>query len=245
MLKLTLDTLDGLDPAQQGLYAQGDDGKFHLDAEGISEIQAALKKANKEAADRRNALKNYEGVDPEEFRRLKQEAEERAAKDAEAKGEWDKLKEQIVSKHQAELVSKEQRIQALQGALESHLIDARATAAIVAAKGVPQLLLPHVKSRLRVVEAEGKFDVQVLDASGGQLIADAKGTPAGIADLVESFKADPIYGRAFEASGASGGGTQPGGGGSAPKKSMARSAFSQLSPADQMAHVKAGGVVTE
>jgi len=244
-LKLTLDTLDGVDAALQGLYTKSDDGKYRLDAEGLSEIQASLKAANKEAADRRIALDKLKGVDPEEYSRLKAEAEERATKDAESKGQWDKLREQMAQKHAADLAAKDNSLAKYRAALEKNLIDAQAVTAIAAAKGVPALLLPHVKNRVKVSEVDGEFSFQVLDEKGNPMIADASGTPAGFTHLIESMKADPVFGRAFEGSGVSGGGagasghTNTGG-----PKTITRTEFDQLGPAAKSAFVRTG-VVTD
>jgi hypothetical protein len=238
-LKLTLDSLDGLDAALQPLYTKTEEGKYRLDAEGLDSIQAALKTANKEAADRRKALEGFKDVDPAEYQRLKSEAEERAVADASRKGEWDKLREQMAAKQTEKDTAHANREKSLLTALESHLIDAQATAAIASAKGIPQLLLPHVKSRVKVIEDNGTFKVQVLGQDGNPMIADAAGTPAGIAHLIESFKADPVFGRAFEGTGASGGGAQQGGNASA--KTMPSDDFNKLDPSDRTAFMKAGG----
>lgn len=239
-LKLTLDSLDGVDAGLVPLYVKTDDGKFKLDAEGLDQIQGALKAANKEAADRRVALEKLKGVDPEEYHRLKAEAEERTTKGHLDKGEFEKIKEQMAAKHLADIQSKDSVITNYRSALEQHLIDAQATAAIAEAKGIPQLLLPHIKGRVKVLEENGQFKVQILNAAGGQMVADAAGTPATFKHLIDEFKADPIYGRAFEGTGASGGGanqTRTTSNG----KPMALSAFNLLSPADRAAHIKAGG----
>lgn len=208
-LQLSLDTLDGVEPSLASLYSQGDDGKYHLGVEGVTEMQAALKAANREAAERRKALEKLKGVDPDDYARLKSLEEEQKLKQAEQRGEWEKLKEQMIAKHQEELKGAFTGQNILRQALETHLIDAQATAAIVTAKGVPQLLLPHVKTRVKVIEEDGQFKVQVLNERGEPMISDASGTPATISDLVNSFKSDPIYGRAFESSGASGGSAPP------------------------------------
>lgn len=244
-LKQTLDTLEGVPEALHPEYMKGEDGKFHLNVEGLPEMATALKAANKEAAERRKALEALKGVDPEEYQRLKTEAEERAATDAAAKGQWDKLKEQMAEKHKADLLAKDTALGKYKAQLEKNLIDAQAVAAIAAEKGVPELLLPHVKGRVRVSEVDGEFRFEILDKNGSPMIADASGTPAGFADLVKSMKADPIYGRAFEGSGASGGGAHQTTASPSGQKSMVRGAFDQLNPADQMAFVKSGGVLTD
>jgi hypothetical protein len=243
-LKLNLDSLDGLDAALQPLYTKTDDGKFRLDAEGLDSIQAALKTANKEAADRRKALEGFKDVDPAEYQRLKSEAEERAVADATKKGEWEKLKDQMAQKHQQDILAKDNSLAKYRAALERNLIDAQAVTAIAAAKGVPELLLPHVKNRVKVEEVDGEFTFKILDAKGGPMIADAAGTPAGFSHLIESMKADPIFGRAFEGSGASGMGAPQGNANQNGTKTMARSAFAQLNPNAQRDFVKAGGVLT-
>lgn len=244
-LKQTLDTLDGLDEALKGLYAQGEDGKYHLDVEGLPEMSAALKQANKEAADRRKALEKFKDVDPEEFARLKALEDEVNTAKARAEGDFAKLREQMAAKHAKDLEATKKQADSYRVALEKNLVDAQATTAIAAAKGIPQLLLPHVKGRVKVVEQDGQFTVQVLDAQGNPMVADAAGTPATIAHLVESMKADPIYGRAFEGTGASGGGAPSAGSQAAGAKTMARSAFETLDPAARMAFAKSGGTVTD
>jgi hypothetical protein len=71
------------------------------------------------------------------------------------------------------------------------------------------LLLPHVQRLTRVVEQDGEYAVQIVDAKGDPRI-NAKGEPLTISDLIKEMKADVnIYGRAFEGSGLSGSGTRP------------------------------------
>ena len=94
-LALTLEKLDGIDPAVAALYTEKD-GKFTLDVEGLedtSALKAALKEANREAAERRKALEKLKDVDPEEYQRLKTEAAERETKKLTEAGEFDKLRE--------------------------------------------------------------------------------------------------------------------------------------------------------
>lgn len=83
------------------------------------------------------------------------------------------------------------------------------------------LLLPHVRTHTRVKEVDGKFYVEVIDKDGNARIADGKGTPMTIQGLVAEMRGSDTFGRAFEGSGNSGSGKQPGhgGGGAAKKKS--------------------------
>ncbi|MBF0374878.1 MAG: hypothetical protein HQL39_15840, partial [Alphaproteobacteria bacterium] len=136
--------------------------------------------------------------------------------EAERKGQWDTLKAQLLSRHQAEIQGRDAQIAGLRAQLGACLIDAAATAEIVAAKGVPELLMPHVRMRCEVVEENGRQVVRVLDEAGAVRL-DGKGRPLAIKDLVAEMRADPVFARAFDGVGTSGGGMSPAGlgGGSA------------------------------
>ena len=151
-LKLTLDSLDGVEAGLVPLYVKAEDGKYKLDAEGLDQIQGALKAANKEAADRRIALEKLKGVDQEEYHRLKAEAEDRSRKGPDGKDDDKKIREQMAAKHLADMQGKDTVITNYRAAVEQLLVDAQATAAIAEAKGIPQLLLPHIKGRVKVLE---------------------------------------------------------------------------------------------
>jgi hypothetical protein len=246
-LKLTLDTLDGVDEGQKTFYVERD-GKFHLDVDGIEDTAGLKSALDKERARARDFEKKYgqlKDVDPEEYTKLKKEAEERAALDAEKKGQFDTLKNQLVEKHTKEISLKDGEISAMTKALENYLVDANATAAIAEAKGVPALLLPHVKASVRVVKDGDEYVVQVVDKAGNPRISDSKGTPMTIPDLVAEMKKSDVFGRAFEGSGASGGGSQRSAGGGSSDKSISRAQFFNLNPNAQMAFTKSGGIVTD
>lgn len=176
----------------------------------VTERNAALE-ANRnqlltEAKAAKKALDAYKGVDPAKYRELEEAAAEAERKRAEATGDWKTRETQLLAKTQQEIDARDGKIKALSGALERRLIDAEATTALAAAKGSPKVLLPHIKNHVRVVEEDGEFVVQVVDAKGNQRIGDAKGSPMTIAQLVEEMKADPEFARNFEGTGSSGGG---------------------------------------
>lgn len=215
MLKMTVDSLEAIDETLHDFYEQDGD-KFKLKVEGIEPVdglKSALEKERKAARELEKKVKRWEslGKSDEEIADLLKKAEDAELSEAERKGEWDKLRAQMNEKHQAELKSRDDKLKAMQSTLERHLIDATATAAIAAEKGVPDLLLPHVQRHVRVVDEDGEFVVRVVDAKGDPRV-DAKGEPLTIADLVKEMKASEIFGRAFEASGNTGSGKQPGSG---------------------------------
>lgn len=246
-LAFTVDTLDGVAEAQRSLYKESN-GKFVLDVEGY-EDPVGLKSALQKERDRANALDKQVkawaamGKTPEEIQDLV-EAQRKAEEDKALKGgEFDKLKQQMLDQHKAELGKKDERITTLTKSLERRLIDADATAAIAAAKGVPALLLPHVRASVRVIEDGGDFKVQVVDAAGNPRV-NGKGEFLSISDLVSEMRQDDIYGRAFEPTGTAGGGATQGGGGGG-SKTIKQAAFDALSPKERAKKMAEGYVVTD
>src|SRR5262249_30044171 len=199
------------------------DGKFVFEAElptKTAGIKSALQKERDAKAALEKSLKGYEGVDPEEARRLKTEAEKVEADKLKQKGDWETRERQLKDQLAADLGKREQHFQTEQEkwrqrearllrAIEENLIEAHATTAIVGAKGSPELLLPHVMKAVRVVEENDRFVARVMDGQGNPRIADVKGTPFTISNLIEEFRGNPIFGRAFDASGAGGSGASP------------------------------------
>lgn len=238
MLKLIVDSLEAVEEPLRALYEEKD-GKFALKVDGIedtsglkSALAAERKRADAEARDKKRWASF--GKTPEEIQELL-DAQQRLEEDkANKAGEWDKLKAQMNDKHQTELARRDETIGTMRKRLESELIDSKAVTAIAAEKGVPDLLLPHVQ---RFVKVDDDFNPVVVDAKGDPRV-DAKGNPMTIHDLVKEMKASDVFGRAFEGSGHSGSGTQPGhnaGGAGAKKKSDFKS------EKDRAAWVEANG----
>lgn len=246
-LAFTVDSLDGVAEAQRPLYKEAN-GKFVLDVEGY-EDPVGLKSALQKERERANALDKQSkawaamGKSPEEIQALL-EAQRKADEDKALKGgEFEKLKQQMLDQHKAELGKKDERITTLTKSLERRLIDADATAAIAAAKGVPALLLPHVRASVRVIEDGGDFKVQVVDAAGNPRV-NGKGEFITIADLVGEMRQSEVFGRAFEPTGTAGGGAQGGGGGGG-GKTIKQAAFDALPAKERAKKMAEGYVVTD
>ena len=210
MLKLNVDSLDAVDEPLRALY-EPDGDKFKLKVEGVEDtsgLKSALSAERKRAADLEKQAKAWKsgGRTPDEIAELLQAQEARALTEAEKKGEWDKIKAQMNTAHETALKAKDETIGAMRRRLEAELVDAKATAAIAAAKGVPELLLPIVQ---RFVKVDEDFSVQVVDAKGEPRF-NGKGEALSISDLITEMRATELYGRAFEGSGQSGSGMQPG-----------------------------------
>lgn len=214
-LMLTKAEWEGLDEGIKGLYEEKDGG-YSLSVDGLEDTSGLKSALQKERAEREKLAKQIKawsatGKTPEEISELLTKLEEEEAKRAEKAGEWEKLKAQILESHRKELVKKDEELGRMRSALESNLVDAAATAAIAEMKGIPVLLLPHVKAAVKVAESDGKYSVQVVDAAGTPRV-NAKGEPLSIKELIEEMRQSEIFGRAFEATGTTGGGASGGGG---------------------------------
>ena len=152
------------------------------------------------------ASKAYDGIDPKEYKTLKVAAAEAASKKAEADGDWEALKQQLIEQHGKDTDALKVELGAAHGSIEKLLVDARAVAAIVEAKGSPKVLLSHVKQFVKVVRDGEEYAVQVVDGNGTQRFKDGAGTPMTIEHLVQELRDDPEFAVNFEGSGSTGGG---------------------------------------
>jgi hypothetical protein len=183
--------------------------RLAAETDGLKKSQRELLAEAKKAKD---TLKNYDGVDPDEFKRLKAAAEEAERKKATAEGDFKSLEKQLIEKHTAELGAEKGKTVKYQSALEKYLVQAQLTAAIAKHKGDPDLLLPHAAQHVRVRETDEGFEAYVADDKGNPRIADGKGTPMSFDDLVTQVLAEK-YPRAFDGAGSSGGGASKSTGG--------------------------------
>jgi hypothetical protein len=207
------------------LYAEKD-GKWVLQAEpeepagNNRQVLADLARERKKRQELEAKVARWEaiGKTEEEIQALLAAEEERGNKDALDKGEWDKLKAQMVEKHEKEmkrlrdqLADKDKTIAARDTTIEQMLVDTSATAAIAAAEGNPKLLMPFVKSQIKVVHEDGKTRLEIVDAKGDPRV-NVKGEPLSVAELVAEMRQNEEYGGLFKGAGQSGSGTPPGGG---------------------------------
>lgn len=210
-IPLVADSLDAIPEAQRSLY-KADGDKFRLDVDGIEDTAGLKSALAAERTNARDAVKMAKawkdlGKTPEEIQALF-DAQAQAERDKLAKGgEWDKLKLQMTEQHQTELSKKDDAAKGLRSQLERHLVDAAAVAALAAGKGNADLLLPHVKARVKVVEDGGEYAVRVVDAAGNPRV-DAKGNFLSMSDLVSEMRQQDVFAPAFQAPNASGSGAQ-------------------------------------
>lgn len=222
-LRLTVEKLDAVEEAIRPLYVERD-GKFELDVDGVPEIRSALKAANEEAKTLR--LK-YKGIDPEEHAELKAQLEELRAKSGPEAIE--SVKQQLLTAHGKEREKLTKKLEKMNAELERALVDSAATMEIVAAKGSPVLLLPHIKKFTKMVEQDdGRFVVQVVNEKGEPRVRD-DGAPMSLSNLVEELRSNNQFGRAFEGNGSSGSGMGAGGGGGGAAKQRSKMSVDEKS----------------
>lgn len=220
-LQFVVDSLDAVPETLRDMYQQDGD-KFRLQVDGYEDpagLKSALEKERKAAreAAKQAAAWSHLGKSPDEIAALV-EAQRKADEDKlKGSGEWDKLKQQMQEQAQKEREKLESSLKSKDAAIERYLIDAQATAAISELKGVAALLLPHVKASVRVVDDSGEYAIRVVDAGGNPRV-NANGEYLTIKDLVSEMRQSEVYGRAFEASGTSGGGATGNGSGVGHKK---------------------------
>lgn len=166
----------------------------------------------------------------------KLEAEEKAAVKS---GDIEKVKEQLTAKHQKELVTRDETIQKLSGQLNTHVIGEGLTAALSKAKVSPALM-EAAKALI-----SSKFKGEVAENDGKPF---AKFDGKAVEEFVTGW-AQSDAGKAFVlANGNSGGGAQGANGNGqagADKKTMTRSEFGALSPAEKMKASKEGVSLTD
>ena len=228
-LKAVIDSIDDLDEGQQSLYREITDdgdlkGKFILDVEpahglnleNVDGLKSALGKERTAREKLERDVVKFKDIDPDKARDALAKLEELSEIDPEkeadkiANTKFEAAKKQLVEKHGQALEEREDRIKALSGQIDNLIREQRATTALAAEKGSVDLLLPHVLNMTRTVERDGKWDVEVVDRDGNVRI-DGNGKNMTIEGLVAEMKQPgSAFERAFDASGQSGSGKQPG-----------------------------------
>lgn len=195
--------------------------KFDEEAAGL---KSALDKERDNRKKLERQLKGFSDVDPEEYKKLKEEAEATAEKAAKQAGDWEKREAQLKAQHEEIQKKHADRNQVLESALHKEMLDSKAIRAISEEGGIAELLLPVVRSSAKVLENEGSFRTVVLDEHGNPRLAKEAKTATDYMDLkeyVQSLKDVPAYQGAFKGTNMSGGGSvSTKGGGSTTAKTV-------------------------
>ncbi len=168
----------------------------------LQRTRDALKVANKEAADRRHKLKEWEelSVDASTVKELLQAQRDAEIKKAEEEGRYTDSLTKIRTEAEARVNTAEARIKEIEAKLNTQLRDKEVMEQIVNAGGKPKILMPHIKDRVKLIETDYGYEHQVLDEKGLP-------TEISVADFVASFREDPELKFGFNAPKISGTGT--------------------------------------
>lgn len=178
--------------------------RLAAETEGLKKNQKQLLDEAKQAKAR---LAAYDGIDPEEHKKLKQAAEEAERKRLAGEGDWKALETQLVKKYEGEIEKERGERGKMRSALEQYLIDREALSELAKVSDSPKLLLPHIRSRMKVVEQDGAFHARIVDETGNIRIGKGQGSsPMSLSELVEEMKQDKEFAPAFRGTGSSGGG---------------------------------------
>lgn len=211
-LKSVLTSLEGLSEELKKEYTEKD-GKFYLNLEGLDDHPSvgALKRAK----------------DHEKGLRQAAEAAQRAAEDkvvakdteleglrtgAIPKADVDALRTSFETKQAEQQTAFDAKYGTLTSQIEKVMLDSAALKMATELSTVPSLMVPHIRSRLRLEDVNGELVVHVADAAG-------KPSAATLDDLRNEMLQNKNFAPILIGSKASGGGANGGsGGGGAPKK---------------------------
>ena len=213
MLKLTVDTLDGVAEPIRALY-EPKDGKFALKVEGIEDT-SGLKSALQKEREAAKAAKEYQalGLSPAEIAELKAARDKAEEDKARAAGDFDKIRGKMAEQHQSELAKLKAELEAVQASEHRAVVTTGLMNALAEAGATNEgldLLPAILRDRAKIEAADGKRVVKVLDADGVPMIGKG-GKDAGFADLADW--AVSKYPSLFKSKTMAGSGTPSGGNG--------------------------------
>ena len=192
--------LNEVPEAYRGLYQPGEEG-FTLDPHlaeklDVSGLLSALEKERGNAQSFEKELKAWQalGPDPETAWAEKQKS----------------LTAEFTEQFDAILAEKEEEIARLKDLNADFLITTRATEALLKAGGSVELLMPHLRAAITLVEEEGAPVLRIID-SDGSLREKSEGEPMTVEDLVAELRSSPVFARAFNPTGSKGSGMDPSG----------------------------------
>lgn len=234
-LKAKVESLDGVPEEAHDFYVQDGD-IYRLDAEGVEfeEDVQGLKSALEKERDARKALEGKlpKDFDPDEYKTLKQQAEERERREAEERGEWEKLREKLKQEHQETVEELEQEMAKRDNAITRLTVERELTEAI-SRVGVRDEYRQAVKALL---ERAGPTVEQTDDGYRGVFPDDLHGNkPIGeyVEEWAESEEAEPFL-AATNATGGGASGRSPGG--------AATKSLSEMSENERMDFIDQHGI---
>ncbi|MCF8469066.1 MAG: hypothetical protein K9G33_16850 [Sneathiella sp.] len=182
----------------QSLYQPGEEG-FTFDpvlAEklDVSGLLSALEKERNGGQALEKELKAWRalGPDPETAWAEKEKA----------------LTTKFTDQFDAVLAAKDEEIARLKESNADFLITSRASEALLSAGGSVDLLMPHIRNAVALVEDGGAIQVRIL-GTDGSFRETSEGTPMTLPELVAEMRSSSVFARAFDPTGNRGSGMDP------------------------------------
>jgi hypothetical protein len=252
MLKLTVDSLDGLDAPVAALYTKQDDGKFKLGVDGLPDVTklnsaleaertaaATATKAAKKAADDAAALvKSFEGLgDPTELRKMVAHLQGSEEARLIAEGKIDEVVKRRTEKFQTEAQRQvTEATDAAKAALQARdkwtqrVMDNAVREAATRAGLHPQAVEDALLHARTIFTLDNEGAAVQLGSDGKPVLGKDGSTPFSPFEWLESMREKRPHW--FPAT-ASGSGARQSDSAPAPKGSIKRSAYEALSPAEK------------
>lgn len=232
--QLTKEEFDALPDVIKEHYTVRDDGAVldvtkvgSLELADVEKLQKALRDERQGRKTSEQKLKEFEDLDPQAARDAIAKLEEigdsggpevekaKEALKATLTAQFSRDREALTKKYTEEQEVLNKKNSTYREQLEQVMIESAARAAIAEHMGQAELLLPLIRQRARLNEAEnGKLTVELLDDSGTPMLGSDYSTPIGMSDFVKSLRSDKRYARAFDAENSNGTGKSSGSGGS-------------------------------
>lgn len=251
-LKLSVESLEGLDEPLKALYAKQADGKFRLSVDGLEDT-SGLKNALSSERSAREALekklKEYDGIDVTEVHEMLKHFQSNEEAKLVKEGKIDAVIEKRMEKLRLDL---ERKLKAAE--------DAAKAAGDRASRWTQRVLDNHVreaamKAQLHpnaiddaLFRARQSFKLNdegaaVQEKDGAVVLGKDGKTPYSVSEWLDTMRESAPHW--WPASGNGGGAAAGQSGGGGGKKTMTRTAFDQLDPASRAAAMKEGTAIID
>jgi hypothetical protein len=235
-LQYKVETLDNIDEALRGLYAEDEAGGFRLVVEGLDDAAELKRAKDHEKARRKEVERQLKEL--QDAKTAEAEKARKAHEDALSKaGDVDALIKSWEKKHADGLAAKDAEYQPRLTKLESTIRrvfvseKAQAIANEIAVSGSASVLVDHIAKRLRAEDRDGDYVTIVVDAEG-------KASALTLDDLKKEFVGNKAFAPVIAGSKGSGSGAGGAKGGGAAVGTQKRS---QMSVKEKAAYVDEHG----
>jgi hypothetical protein len=194
----------------------GDDGNRDWKAE-FQKLSNDIRVLSRDRDEYKRRLKDLDGIDPEEHKTLKQQAEKAEEERKRKAGEFDSWRGEILKKTEAEKAAIAAERDSARTELEKTLIGLKfaGASALFGETGktvlTPEIAEAYFSRFVSVEEIDGRKSVVVKDSDGHVILNSKTGKPADFADaMAEVIDAMPNKAHIFRGSGKTGSGSSGG-----------------------------------